>query len=116
MGDFNACTLLAPDFAWPYLNRGLSLARSAGQEDAVASYDRALALSPDFVEALVNRALACLELNEPARAERDLGRAVGAGPSRGRAYWRRGPRPCRASAAAIEAEARVRRGAAVRPG
>ena len=57
-------TTLAPDFAWPHLNRGLALARSGRLPEARVAYDRALELIPDFTEALVDRALACLELGD----------------------------------------------------
>ena len=43
------------------------------------AYDRALELDADFAEALVDRALACLELDDPGQALRDLDRALALG-------------------------------------
>ena len=77
--DFSVCTTLAPGFAWPHLNRGLALARSGRLLEARVAYDRALELDPDFAEALVDRALVDLELDDPAQALRDLDRAIGLG-------------------------------------
>jgi tetratricopeptide (TPR) repeat protein len=78
-GDFNACTVLQPKFAWPYLNRGLALARAGLLVPAREAYDQALKTNPNFAEARVNRALTCLELNDLATAEDDLRRAVALG-------------------------------------
>lgn len=77
--DFSVCTTLAPDFAWPHLNRGLSLARSGRLPEARVAYDRALSLDGNFTEALVDRALACLELDDYGQALRDLDRALALG-------------------------------------
>ncbi len=74
--DFAACTILAPTFAWPYLNRGLSLARLGRLTEAQAAYDQALAVNPDFLQARIDRALCELERNLPKRAEQDLARAL----------------------------------------
>ena len=75
-------TTLAPNFAWPHLNRGLALARSGRLREARVAYDRALELNPVFTEALVDRALACLELgdwDQWDQATRDLDRAIALG-------------------------------------
>ncbi|HEY2157914.1 MAG TPA: serine/threonine-protein kinase, partial [Isosphaeraceae bacterium] len=48
VGDFNVCTVLMPEFAWPFANRGLSLARAGRLPEAIDSFDRALSLSPTF--------------------------------------------------------------------
>ncbi len=74
--DFGICTTLAPQFAWPHLNRGLALARSGRLPEARVAYDRALELDANFAEALVDRALVCLELDDPGQALRDLDRAI----------------------------------------
>ena len=74
--DFAACTILAPTFAWPYLNRGLSLARLGRLTEAQAAYDQALDVNPDFLQARIDRALCSLELNEPEKAAIDLNRAI----------------------------------------
>jgi serine/threonine protein kinase/tetratricopeptide (TPR) repeat protein len=74
--DFGACTILAPQFAWPHLNRGLALARCGRLTEALASYDRALELDQHLVEAWVDRGLAHLELGNPEQARQDLARAI----------------------------------------
>jgi serine/threonine protein kinase/Tfp pilus assembly protein PilF len=79
-GDFAVCAARGPDFAWVHFNRGLALARAGRLLDAKDAYDRALGIDPRFAEALVNRAMVELELNQldPALADltaaRDLGR------------------------------------------
>lgn len=78
-GDFGVCAALAPDFAWPHLNRGLALARAGRLEEARRSYDRALHASANFVEALVDRGLVLLELGDSAGAVADFDRAVDLG-------------------------------------
>ena len=75
-GDFAACTVRGPQFAWAHFNRGLALARAGRPLEARHAYDRALELDPKFSEALVNRAMAELELNELDAARRDLLRSV----------------------------------------
>lgn len=47
---------------------GLALAMIGRGEDAVAAFDRALAVNPRYVEALLNRAVTLLGLGEPGRA------------------------------------------------
>jgi eukaryotic-like serine/threonine-protein kinase len=74
--DFGACSILAPHFAWPHLNRGLALARCGRLTEALASYDRALELDHRFVEAWVDRGLAHLELGHSEQARRDLACAI----------------------------------------
>jgi eukaryotic-like serine/threonine-protein kinase len=75
-GDFGVCTALAPEFAWPHLDRGLALSTAGQLVAARASYDRALQANPRFAEARVNRGLVRLELNDPAGALEDLDRAI----------------------------------------
>ena len=75
-GDFAACTVRGPQFAWAHFNRGLALARAGRPLEARHAYDRALELDPKFSEALVNRAMAELELNELDAGRRDLLRSV----------------------------------------
>ena len=63
-------------FAWVHFNRGLALARAGRLLDARDSYDRALEIDHEFSEALVNRALVELELNQLERARDDLIHAI----------------------------------------
>src|SRR4029077_21012953 len=74
--DFAACSILAPQFPWPHLNRGLALARCGRLTEALASYDRALELDPHLVDASVDRGLAHLELGNSEQARDDLARVI----------------------------------------
>jgi serine/threonine protein kinase/tetratricopeptide (TPR) repeat protein len=78
-GDFTACAVRGPKFAWAHFNRGLALARAGRLYGARDSYDRALKLEPRFAEARVNRALVNLELNELHAARADLEYAIASG-------------------------------------
>jgi tetratricopeptide (TPR) repeat protein len=71
-GDFAACAVRGPQFAWVHFNRGLALARAGRPLEARYAYDQAIEREPKFAEALVNRALAELELGQPDAAQRDL--------------------------------------------
>ena len=66
----------ARQFAWVHFNRGLALARAGRPLEAQYAYDRALELDPKFSEALVNRAMVELELNELDAGRRDLLRSI----------------------------------------
>ena len=78
-GDFSACVACGPEYAWSHFNRALALARAGRLLDAKVSYDRALELDPDLVEARVDRALVELELDRTEEALADLRTAVAAG-------------------------------------
>ncbi|SIO46425.1 Tetratricopeptide repeat-containing protein [Singulisphaera sp. GP187] len=75
-GNFAVCTALEPEFAWPYMNQGLALACAGRLGEALNLYNQALEHNPQFTEALVNRALTRLELNDLPNAEADLNRAI----------------------------------------
>jgi eukaryotic-like serine/threonine-protein kinase len=75
-GDFAACAVRGPGFVWVHFNRGLALARAGRPLEARYAYDRALALEPGFAEALVNRGMVELELNQLTAAHADLRRAI----------------------------------------
>jgi protein O-GlcNAc transferase len=53
---------LAPDYVIALNNRGFALQLLRRLEEAIASYDRALAIKPDHVTALNNRRLLMHEL------------------------------------------------------
>ena len=78
-GDFSACVACGPEYAWNHFNRALALARAGRLLDAKVSYDRAIELDPDLVEARVDRALVELELDRIEEALADLRTAVAAG-------------------------------------
>ncbi len=71
-GDFAVCAARDSTFGWVHFNRGLALAKAGRLLDARDSYDRALENDQKFPEALVNRALVELELNQLERARDDL--------------------------------------------
>jgi serine/threonine protein kinase/tetratricopeptide (TPR) repeat protein len=75
-GDFAVCAAREPRFAWVHFNRGLALARAGRLQGARDAYDRALEIDPTLTEALVNRALVALEMNELDGAQRDLTEAI----------------------------------------
>jgi serine/threonine protein kinase/Tfp pilus assembly protein PilF len=74
--DFAVCTRIAPGLSWGHVNRGVALAAAGRLDEARAAYDRALELDPDLVPARINRALACLELDDAATALADLDAAI----------------------------------------
>ena len=75
-GDFSACTAVGSQFAWVHFNRGLALARAGLRIPARDAYDQALRIDPAFEEALVNRALVELELDQIQPALADLTMAI----------------------------------------
>jgi len=75
-GDFAACSARGPSFAWVHFNRGIALARAGRLLDAKLAYDHAIDLDPAFAEAVVDRALTELELNQLSAAHDDLIRAI----------------------------------------
>jgi serine/threonine protein kinase/tetratricopeptide (TPR) repeat protein len=78
-GAFSVCASRGPTFSWAHFNRGLALAKAGRLVDAQDAYDAALKIDPDFPEALANRALVELELNQPEHAQADLERAIALG-------------------------------------
>ncbi|MGO9468281.1 MAG: protein kinase domain-containing protein [Isosphaeraceae bacterium] len=75
-GDFAVCAVRGPTFSWAHFNRGLALAKAGRLIGARDAYDRALQIEPDFAEALVNRALVELELDQVGSARTDLEKAL----------------------------------------
>ena len=47
-----------------YNHRGIEKYRAAKYQDAIAEYDKALALKPDYADALYNRVVAYDKLNQ----------------------------------------------------
>jgi tetratricopeptide (TPR) repeat protein len=65
------------------LNKGGNALRQLHRyEEALASYDRALALRPDYEAALFNRSNVLLELHRPDEALASIERCVGHGAGR----------------------------------
>lgn len=73
-----------------YNNRGYAYARQGQYDRAVADYDRALSIEPNFALALVNRGLARMFRGDGAGATADLTQAIGLQPNNSGAYWDRG--------------------------
>jgi tetratricopeptide (TPR) repeat protein len=71
-------------------NHGLALAGLRRFDEAIASYDRALAVRPAFVEALCNRANALAELGRDAEALADYDRALAVRADHANALFNRG--------------------------
>lgn len=71
-------------------NRGLALAGLRRFEEAIASYDCALAVRPTFVEALCNRANALAELGRDAQALASYDRALALRSDHANALFNRG--------------------------
>ena len=78
-GDFTVCSVLSPRFAWPWINRGLALARANRLVEARFAYDQAIAIDGTMADALANRGLVALELGDSAAAVIDLERAIDRG-------------------------------------
>lgn len=68
-----------------HYRRALALQAANRFEEAVASYDRALAAKPDFADALCGRANALRSLGNPGQAVIDLEKAVALAPGHGMA-------------------------------
>ncbi len=106
-GDFSACVARGPEYAWNHFNRALALARAGRLLDAKDSYDRAIELDPDLVEARVDRRSWSWSWTKPRRrwpiCKRPWPRAAaspGSSPRSVRAWpgWAAGTRPRRCSA------------------
>ena len=78
-GDFAVCSVLSPEFAWPWMNRGLALAKVGRLIEARAAYDRAVEADETMANALANRGLVALELDDAPAAVADLERALALG-------------------------------------
>jgi tetratricopeptide (TPR) repeat protein len=83
--------LTRQDLAGTFVNRGVLLLTMSEPRDAMADFDRALALEPDLAEAFVNRAIILLAEGKPQAALADLDRGIALQPGHPeRAYYHRG--------------------------
>lgn len=71
-------------------NLGMTLFELKRYKEALASYDRALALKPDYVECYNSRGLALQELKRPSQALSAFDKAVALKPDFAEAYVNRG--------------------------
>jgi Flp pilus assembly protein TadD len=84
-----------PDFSTPgdataHNKRGIEMARGGNLPEALAHFDRAVALKPDYAEAYNNRALILQDLNRLDDALASLDRALALTPDNARAHNNRG--------------------------
>lgn len=70
--------------------RGIELARSGRLQEALAQFDKAVALSPGYAEAYNNRALILQDLDRPGDALASLDRTLALTPDNARAHNNRG--------------------------
>jgi tetratricopeptide (TPR) repeat protein len=80
---------IRPDAA-AFAHHGLVMQELGRHAEALASYDNALRLKPDFLDALGNRASALIELGRFEEAVADCGRALALRPDQFEAYYNRG--------------------------
>lgn len=78
-----------PDQPRAHNLRGLILADLHRPLEALAAYDKAIALRPGFTDALVNRGNACLMVNDIDSARLSFDEALGLEPQNGQAHWNR---------------------------
>lgn len=107
-GDWNACTVNDPSQtlkrcrkmankgtkevrgrADGHLADGLKQAWAGNLDEAIAAFDRAIAVAPDLSVAYLNRGIAYERLGDRARAIADLDQAVKHAPKSARAYYNR---------------------------
>ncbi|MBL9093759.1 MAG: tetratricopeptide repeat protein [Planctomycetaceae bacterium] len=79
-----------PSYAEAYLNRGTAFSkRSDGDLQALADFDQAIKLRPDFTLAHYNRGQIYRRLDKYDRAAAAFGEAIRCAPTWAEAYWRR---------------------------
>jgi tetratricopeptide (TPR) repeat protein len=105
---------LRPGFAEAHNNRGAALQDLKRFAEALASYDRALAIRPDYAEAHSNRGAALYELDRPEEALASYDRALAILPAHAQAHYNRG-NALRGLRRAEEALAAYERALALRP-
>jgi len=91
LADLRRAVVLSPGLpdAWNAL--GIAEGAKGGYEQAIADFDRALSLKPDFIEAYVNRGIARLQgAHDVGAALNDFTMAITLDPSFAKAYLMRG--------------------------
>jgi tetratricopeptide (TPR) repeat protein len=79
-----------PNDAQPYNVRGAVLGRAGRNEEALADFDKALAIDPNFAQAYANRGLIHRQLKRYDRALADYNKAIEIDPNYAAAYVGRG--------------------------
>ena len=82
--------VIRPNDAEALNNRGVALDQLGRLEDALADFDRALAIWPDYLEALNNRASVLIGLKQPAAALTSCDKALAIRPDTGQVLNNRG--------------------------
>lgn len=86
MGTVSIAELKAPEKARHLTQKAHDALRKSHREEAQKEIDQALAIAPDYPDALTTRAVLRLSANQPQAAIEDLDRAVKVDPSYGPAY------------------------------
>jgi tetratricopeptide (TPR) repeat protein/S1-C subfamily serine protease len=76
--------------AYAYLNRGRAKSALGNKKEAIADYDRALAINPKFAKAYSNRGSTKSDLGNNKEAIADYDRALAINPKFAEAYYNRG--------------------------
>ncbi len=82
--------VLMPDEATKQFNQGVELAEEGEFQQAVAAFDEAIDLDPQFAEAYYNRALCQSMLGNLSEALEDANKAIELTPNDAMSYWLRG--------------------------
>lgn len=91
LADYDAALTQNPGNARAHLDRGILLSRDPTRlREAIAAFDRALAIVPDNVDSLLFRADAHLRLSELGAAKADAQRAATLSPNNPRTIFMRG--------------------------
>jgi tetratricopeptide (TPR) repeat protein/S1-C subfamily serine protease len=76
--------------AYAYYNRGIVKFTLGNKQEAIADYDRAIAINPKYARAYINRGLAKSDLGNKQAAITDWDRAIAINPKDAEAYINRG--------------------------
>ncbi|WP_235963347.1 protein kinase domain-containing protein [Tautonia rosea] len=114
--DFAICIILNARSSQAFANRGLALAMDGRPAEARRAYDEAVILDPDLIPARINRALVCLELEDPAQAADDLQYAIESTRSRDPALLATWAEALARSGSKVEADHRFGEALKDRPG
>jgi tetratricopeptide (TPR) repeat protein len=90
IGQFEIGLQITPNDAYFYNNLGLAYERKGDFALAAEMYNKAIALSPNFTDAFVNRCYFRIQRNEIPLAIEDCDRAIILSPLRKEAYGNRG--------------------------
>ncbi len=88
--DFDRAVLLSPYLLFPYEFKGDVLFNAGETEDAIKSYNKAIALDQRYEPTLMKRGRAYRKMNQYNRAAKDFTRVIGIDPTNPAAYLERG--------------------------